>query len=108
MELETLRWALHGTAAYRHVVEEEPLQKVLMLLDKLAAGDGAGAAEDYARLFYTLRTEEKTSLGEWLDGQLRDRESPRDRTHHPPTGMPGGGRTAPPRGCGRTPSAPQR
>ena len=63
MELETLRWALHGTAAYRHVVEEEPLQKVLMLLDKLAAGDGAGAAEDYARLFYTLRTEEKTSLG---------------------------------------------
>lgn len=45
MELETLRWALHGTAAYRHVVEEEPLQKVLMLLDKLAAGDGAGAAE---------------------------------------------------------------
>lgn len=74
MELETLRWALHGTAAYRHVVEEEPLQKVLMLLDKLAAGDGAGAAEDYARLFYTLRTEEKTSLGEWLDGQLRDRE----------------------------------
>ena len=53
MELETLRWALHGTAAYRHVVEEEPLQKVLMLLDKLAAGDGAGAAEDYARLFYT-------------------------------------------------------
>lgn len=76
MELETLRWALHGTAAYRHVVEEEPLQKVLMLLDKLAAGDGAGAAEDYARLFYTLRTEEKTSLGEWLDGQLRDRESP--------------------------------
>ena len=37
MELDALRWALRGTAAYRHVVEEEPLQKVLMLLDKLAA-----------------------------------------------------------------------
>ena len=76
MELDALRWALRGTAAYRHVVEEEPLRRVLALLDKLAAGDGAGAAEDYAGLFYLLRAEGSTSLGAWLDGQLRDRESP--------------------------------
>ena len=76
MELDALRWALRGTAAYRHVVEEAPLRRVLALLDKLAAGDGAGAAEDYAGLFYLLRAEGSTSLGAWLDGQLRDRESP--------------------------------
>ena len=55
MELDMLRWALRGTAAYRHIVEEEPLRRVLALLDRLAAGDGAGAAEEYARLFYLLR-----------------------------------------------------
>ena len=41
MELDALRWALRGTAAYRHVVEEAPLRRVLALLDKLAAGSQA-------------------------------------------------------------------
>ena len=72
MELDALRWALRGTAAYRHVVEEAPLRRVLALLDKLAAGDGAGAAEDYAGLFYLLRAEGSTSLGAWLDGHADD------------------------------------
>ena len=76
MTLDMLRCALRGVAAYRHIVEEPLLQRVLSLLDKLGAGDGAGAAEDYARLFYALRSEGSRSLGEWLDGRLRDRESP--------------------------------
>ena len=62
MTLDMLRCALRGVAAYRHIVEETLLQRVLSLLDKLGAGDGAGAAEDYARLFYDLRSEGSRSL----------------------------------------------
>ena len=76
MTLETLGWALRACAAYRHIVEEPLMGRVLALLDRLAAGDGAGAAEHYAGLFYALRAEGARSLGEWLDGRLRDRESP--------------------------------
>ena len=76
MTLETLGWALRACAAYRHIVEEPLMGRVLALVDRLAAGDGAGAAEHYAGLFYALRAEGARSLGEWLDGRLRDRESP--------------------------------
>ena len=57
MTLETLGWALRACAAYRHIVEEPLMGRVLALVDRLAAGDGAGAAEHYAGLFYALRAE---------------------------------------------------
>lgn len=55
MELEQLRPALHGVAAYKHLTDEPMMGLVLSLLDKLSAGDGTGALEDYTRLFYELR-----------------------------------------------------
>ncbi|MFQ7452156.1 MAG: hypothetical protein ACLRNQ_12885 [Flavonifractor plautii] len=44
------------------------MRLALGVLDKLSAGDGSGAVEDYARLFYALRSAGSRSLGEWLDG----------------------------------------
>ena len=76
MQLETLRYALGGVSAYREIARQPELTLVRSLLDKLAAGDGAGAMEDYARLFYTLRAAGYTGLGTWLYDQLRYTESP--------------------------------
>ena len=76
MTTDMLRCALRGVAAYRHIVEEPLMDLALGVLDRLSAGDGPGAAEDYARLFYALRQAGAVSLGDWLDSQLRDRESP--------------------------------
>ena len=76
MTTDMLRCALRGVAAYRPVVDEPVMRLALGVLDKLSAGDGSGAVEDYARLFYALRSAGSRSLGEWLDGRLRDRESP--------------------------------
>ena len=76
MTTDMLRCALRGVAAYRPIVDEPVMRLALGVLDKLAAGDGSGAVEDYARLFYALRSAGSRSLGEWLDGRLRDRESP--------------------------------
>ncbi|MBM6927523.1 ATP-binding protein, partial [Pseudoflavonifractor phocaeensis] len=76
MEFETLRYALGGVSAYREIARQPELTLVRSLLDKLAAGDGAGAMEDYARLFYTLRSAGYTGLGTWLYDQLRYTESP--------------------------------
>lgn len=76
MELEQLRPALHGVAAYKHLTDEPMMGLVLSLLDKLSAGDGTGALEDYTRLFYELRAAGCGGLGEWLHDQLRYQESP--------------------------------
>ena len=76
MPFETLRFALGGVAAYRHITETKELQTVRTLLDKLSQKDGAGAAEEYAKLFYTLRTDGYAGLGDWLHDQLRYTESP--------------------------------
>ena len=76
MQLETLRYALGSVAAYREIARQPELALVRSLLDKLAAGDGAGAMEDYAGLFYTLRAAGYTGLGAWLYDQLRYTESP--------------------------------
>ena len=76
MSIQTLRYALRGVAAYRTIVEQPLMTRALALLDRLAEGDAAAAAEEYARLFYQLRAEGCASLGQWLQGQLLDRESP--------------------------------
>ena len=51
MTTDMLRCALRGVAAYRPVVDEPVMRLALGVLDKLSAGDGSGAVEDYARLF---------------------------------------------------------
>ena len=76
MTMETLRFALGGVAAYRHILDTRQLDLVRTLLDKLASGDAAGAAEAYASLFYTLREGRYPGLGDWLYDQLRYTESP--------------------------------
>ena len=76
MTMETLRFALGGVAAYRHILDTHELGLVRTLLDKLAGGDAAGAAEAYANLFYTLREDRYPGLGDWLHDQLRYTESP--------------------------------
>ena len=51
MTTDMLRCALRGVAASRPVVDEPVMRLALGVLDKLSAGDGSGAVEDYARLF---------------------------------------------------------
>lgn len=55
MTIDELRCALRGVAAYRHIVDAPLMGLTLELLDRLASGDGTGAVERYARLFYELR-----------------------------------------------------
>ena len=76
MTIETLRFALGGVAAYRHILDRPELGLVRSLLDKLARQDSAGAAEAYAGLFYALREGGYSGLGDWLHDQLRYTESP--------------------------------
>ena len=51
MTIQELRCALRGVSAYRHLIDGPMLGLNLALLDALAAGDGSGAVEGYARLF---------------------------------------------------------
>ena len=76
MTIETLRLALGGVAAYRHILDTPELGLVRALLDKLVRGDGPAAAEAYAQLFFTLREGRYAGLGNWLHDQLRYTESP--------------------------------
>ncbi len=76
MTIQELRCALRGVSAYRHLIDGPMLGLNLALLDALAAGDGSGAVEGYARLFYALRQENYPNLGLWLQDALRYTESP--------------------------------
>ena len=76
MSILALRCALYGVSAYRNLCGEPLIVLVRALLDSLAAGDGPGAVERYARLFYDLHQAGYASLGDWLLDQLRYRESP--------------------------------
>lgn len=76
MSIVALRCALRGVSAYRNLCGEPLMGLVQGLLDALAEGDGPGAVEGYARLFYELRQAGYESLGHWLRDQLRYRESP--------------------------------
>lgn len=76
MEMDLLRCALRSVTVFRTVAAEEPVRLALSMLDKLAAEDGMGAAEDYAALFYRLAAGDHKSLGDWLYDRLRDVEEP--------------------------------
>lgn len=76
MTTELLGRALRYAAAYRPLLDTPELKGMLRLLDKLAAEDGAGAAEEYARIFYLLRQGGFRGLGDWFYSQLRDGSFP--------------------------------
>ncbi|MCI8478755.1 MAG: DUF815 domain-containing protein [Oscillospiraceae bacterium] len=76
MTIEGLRWTLHGTAAYRHLLHQPVPAAALALLDGLSAGCGDSAIEHYAQLFYTLASEGYSSLGSWFWDALRYQEAP--------------------------------
>ena len=76
MTTESLGRALRYAAAYRPLLDTPELKGMLRLLDKLAAEDGAGAAEEYARIFYLLRQGGFRGLGDWFYSQLRDGSFP--------------------------------
>lgn len=76
MELNELRAALKGVAAYRNMMEEREMLVLTRLLDHLRAGEGESALEDYTALFYALRQDGCASLSDWLYDRLRYEESP--------------------------------
>ena len=76
MELTALRAALRGLSAYRELKELPVMAHMVHLLDHLAGGQGEEAVDDYTALFYYLRREGFTGLGDWLWDQLRYTESP--------------------------------
>ena len=80
MEIEALRPALRGVAAYKQITDEPLMKLASALLDDLAGGDGPGALEHYTRLFYALHDAGRDGLGAWLHDQLRYRESPYARS----------------------------
>ena len=76
MTMETLDRALRGVAAYRPILNTPEIKSLRLLLDRLAAGDGQGAVEAYAELFYLLRQGGYQGLGDWFYDQLRDQNFP--------------------------------
>ena len=76
MELDLLRGALRGIAAYKHLMDEPVMTLTMSLLDALREDKGEEAVDRYTRLFYTLETEGSGGLGAWIHDALRYQESP--------------------------------
>lgn len=76
MELDLLRGALLGIAAYKHLMDQPVMNLVMSMLDALHTSRGEEALECYTRLFYTLCAEENGGLSDWLHDALRYQESP--------------------------------
>jgi len=73
--LQTLNTALKGVSAYRHILKQPVMETSLRFLNSLARGQGEQAMEQYAELFFQLRSEGCPGLGGWLLSQLRYEES---------------------------------
>ena len=76
MEINTLGRSLRRAAAFRPMLDTSELKALGRLLDKLAAGHGSGAVEDYAQVFYLLRQGGYRGFGDWFYDQLRDQNFP--------------------------------
>ncbi len=76
LDWKTLRISLRGLSAYRGLLQRDVMQCVMALLDALCAEDGEGAAECRSELFYRLRLEGHTDLGDWVMEHLRFDEEP--------------------------------
>ena len=79
MELNALRAALRGIAAYRELTGTAVMFNAVTLLDALSNREGGDALSTYTALFYTLRQEGCEGLGDWLWDYLRYTESPYSR-----------------------------
>lgn len=79
MELNALRAALRGVAAYRELASTAVMFNAATLLDALSNREGEDALTAYTALFYTLRQEGCEGLGDWLWDWLRYTESPYSR-----------------------------
>ena len=76
MEIQKLRGALKCVCAYKHMMEKPVMAALTGLVDALCTGFGERALEGYTSLFYTLRQEGTSGLGQWLDSALRYEENP--------------------------------
>lgn len=76
MELNALRAALRGVAAYRELTSSAVMFNAATLLDALSNREGEDALTAYTALFYTLRQEGCEGLGDWLWDWLRYTETP--------------------------------
>ena len=76
MELNALRAALRGLSAYRNLTAQPVLLQMGRLLDALAQGRGEEALDAYTAVFYHLREEGFSGLGDWLWDRLRYTETP--------------------------------
>lgn len=79
MELNALRAALRGVAAYRELTSTAVMFNAATLLDALSDREGEDALTAYTALFYTLRQEGCEGLGDWLWDYLRYNENPYSR-----------------------------
>lgn len=79
MELNALRAALRGVAAYRELTSSAVMFNAATLLDALSNREGEDALTAYTALFYTLRQEGCEGLGDWLWNWLRYTETPYSR-----------------------------
>ena len=79
MELNALRAALRGVAAYRELTSTAVMFNAATLLDALSNREGEDALTAYTALFYTLRQEGCEGLGDWLWDWLRYTENPYSR-----------------------------
>ncbi|MCF2596549.1 ATP-binding protein [Pseudoflavonifractor phocaeensis] len=76
MELNALRAAFRGLSAYRNLTAQPVLLQMGRLLDALAQGRGEEALDAYTAVFYHLREEGFSGLGDWLWDRLRYTETP--------------------------------
>ncbi len=76
MNLNELRLALKGVAAYRELCKQPLMQDMIALLDAIRTGDGEDAVEHYMEVFYRLRQANCAGLGDWLGEHLRYDEAP--------------------------------
>lgn len=76
MNFTLLRAALRGISAYRPVLGQPVPALALRLLDACDRSAGEDALDAYTQLFYTLRAEGFSGLGDWFWDQLRYTQSP--------------------------------
>ena len=76
MNWKLLRACLRGLSAFRPLLETPVLGEALALLDAVNCWEGEQALEVYHRLFYRLKSEGYSGLGDWLWDALRYTETP--------------------------------
>lgn len=76
MDINTIRISLKSICSYRELCQQPILIQTNALLDALCQDRWEAAMEAYSQLFYLLRSERCSGLGDWLGRQLRYSQSP--------------------------------